>query len=51
MFFFQIARETILLYLLIIYMTKLYSHVSKSHLEIKKLKKIKKFEKLKIKNF
>ena len=37
--FFQIARETIQLLINLIYMKKLYSHMHKSHLEIKKIKK------------
>jgi hypothetical protein len=43
--FFQIAQKPYY-YLFIIYMKKLCSHVRKSHLEIKKIKK---FEKKKIK--
>jgi hypothetical protein len=40
-YFFEIARDAIL-FLLMIYMKKLCSHVRKSHLEIKKIKKFEK---------
>jgi hypothetical protein len=49
--FFQIARETMILhYLLIIYMKKICSHVRKSHLEIKKLRKIRNLKNKKLRN-
>ena len=45
------SRETILLLIIIIYMKKLCSHVHKSHLEIKKIKKILKNRKFFVFNF